>query len=144
MRHGIWITTRNFVYMFSTQWIFFSDHDDVINRKHFPRYLPFVRGTHRSTVNSPHKGQWRGALILFFIFAWTNGWANDQGAGHLRRHCGHCNVTVIYKTAHLPGQLLNEQVCMFFNSHELFGCLFCINSYHTLWNQIQLPQRCHF
>ena len=40
-------------------------HDDVINWKHFPRYWPFVRGIHRWTVNSPHKGQWRGALICF-------------------------------------------------------------------------------
>ena len=30
--------------------------DDVIKWKHFPRYWPFVRGIHRSTVNSPHKG----------------------------------------------------------------------------------------
>ena len=36
-------------------------HDDVIKWKHFPRYWPFVRGIHRSPVDSPHKGQWRGA-----------------------------------------------------------------------------------
>ena len=39
-------------------------HDNVIKWKHFPRYWPFVRGIHLSPVNSPHKGQWRGALIL--------------------------------------------------------------------------------
>ena len=32
-------------------------HDDVIKWKNFPRYWPFVRGIHRSPVNSPHKGQ---------------------------------------------------------------------------------------
>ena len=32
-------------------------HDDVIKWKHFPRYWPFVRGIHRSRVNSLHKGQ---------------------------------------------------------------------------------------
>ena len=32
-------------------------HDDVINGKQFPRYWPFVRGIHRSPVNSPHKGR---------------------------------------------------------------------------------------
>ena len=47
-----------------------TDHDDVIKRKHFPRYWPFVRGIHRSPVNSPHKGQWRGALMLSLICAW--------------------------------------------------------------------------
>ena len=32
-------------------------HDDVIKWKHFPRNWPFVRGIHRSPVNSPYKGQ---------------------------------------------------------------------------------------
>ena len=41
-------------------------HDDVIKWKHFPRHWPFVRGIHRSPVNSPHKGQWHGALMFFF------------------------------------------------------------------------------
>ena len=30
------------------------------------RYWPFVRGIHRSPVNSPHKGQWRGDFFIFF------------------------------------------------------------------------------
>ena len=43
-------------------------HDDVIKWKLCPRYWPLVRGiTHRSPVNSPHKGQWRGALILLYL-----------------------------------------------------------------------------
>ena len=33
----------------------------------FSRYWLFVRGIHRSPVNSPHKGQWRGALIFFYL-----------------------------------------------------------------------------
>ena len=32
-------------------------HDVVIKWKRFPRYWPFVRGFHRSPVDSPHKGQ---------------------------------------------------------------------------------------
>ena len=32
--------------------------NDVIKWKHFPRYWPFVRGIHRSPVNSPHRGLW--------------------------------------------------------------------------------------
>ena len=44
-------------------------HDDDIKWKHFPRYWPFVRGIHRSPVNSPHKGQWRGALMFTLICA---------------------------------------------------------------------------
>ena len=61
-------------------------HDDVIKWKHFPRYWPFVRGIHRSPVNSPHKGQWRGVLMFFFICAYTNGWVNNREAGD-RAHC---------------------------------------------------------
>ena len=49
-------------------------HDDVIKCKHFSRYWPFVRGIHRSPVNSQHKGQWRGALIFSLICVWINGW----------------------------------------------------------------------
>ena len=44
-------------------------HDDVIKWKQFPRYWPFVRGIHRSPVNSPHKGQLRGALMFTLICA---------------------------------------------------------------------------
>ena len=49
-------------------------HDDVIKWKHFPRNWPFVRGIHRSPVNSPHKGQWRGALMFSLICVWINDW----------------------------------------------------------------------
>ena len=75
-------------------------HDDVINWKHFPRYWPFVRRIQRSPVNSPHKGQWRGALTFSLICAWTNGWANNRDAGCLGRRA-HCDVTVM-KSVKIP------------------------------------------
>ena len=62
------------------------EHDDVIKCKHFPRYWPFVRGIHRSPVNSPHKGQWRGALMFSLICSWINDWVNNREAGEFRRH----------------------------------------------------------
>ena len=49
--------------------------------KHFQRYWPFVRGIHRSPVNSPHKGQWREALMFSLICAWINAWVKP----HLHR-----------------------------------------------------------
>ena len=73
-----------------------STHDDVIKWKHFPRYWPFVRGIHRSPVNSPHKGQWRGALMFSLICARVNGWVNNGEAGDFRRHRTHYDVIVIY------------------------------------------------
>ena len=70
-------------------------HDDVINWKFFLRYWPFVRGIHRSPVNFPHKGQWRGALMFSLICAWINGWVKNRDAGDLRRHHAHYDVTVM-------------------------------------------------
>ena len=71
-------------------------HYDVIKWKHFPRYWPFVRGIHQSPVNSPHKGQWRGASMFFFDRAWINGSVNNRVVGNLRRHRAHCDVTVTF------------------------------------------------
>ena len=77
------------------QWVT-ETNDDVIKWKHFPRYWPFVRGIHRSPVNSPHKGQWRGALMLSLICAWKkNGWVNNRKAGDFRRHHAHYDVIVM-------------------------------------------------
>ena len=70
-------------------------HDDVIKWKHFPRYWPFVRGIHRSPVNSPHKGQWRGALMFSLICVGLNGWINNGDAGDSRRYRAHYDVTVM-------------------------------------------------
>ena len=70
-------------------------HDDVIKWKHFPRYWPFVRGIHRSPVNSPHKGQWRGALMFTLICARITGWVNNCEAGDLRRNRDHYDVIVM-------------------------------------------------
>ena len=73
----------------------FSGHDDVIKWKHFPRNWPFVREIHRSPVNCPHKGQWRGALMFSLIYAWINDWVNNREAGDLRRQHGHYDVIVM-------------------------------------------------
>ena len=70
-------------------------HDDIINWKHFPRNWPFVRGIHRSPVNSPHKGQWHGALMFSVICVWINDWVNTREAGDLRRYGSHYDVIVM-------------------------------------------------
>ena len=44
-------------------------NNDVIKWKHFLRYWPFVRGIHRSPMDSPHKGQWSGALVFHLMCA---------------------------------------------------------------------------
>ena len=67
----------------------------IIKWKHFPYYWPFVRGIHRSPVNSPHKGQWCGAFMFSLNCAWTNGWVNNRNAGDLRRNHAHYDVNVM-------------------------------------------------
>ena len=58
-----------------------------------------MRGIHRSPVDSPHKGQWRGGLMLFLICDWTNGPADNRDTGDLRRLANQnipiCIVTTI-------------------------------------------------
>ena len=85
---------------------------DVIKWKHFPCYWSFVRGIHRSPVNSTHKGQWRGALVFSFICTCINGLVNNREAGDLRRHRAHYTVTVM------------QTICL---SHA--DILICIKSY---------------
>ena len=70
-------------------------HDDVIKWKHFPRCWPFVRGIHRSPMKSPHKGQWRGALMFSLICVWINGWVSNREAGDLRRYRAHYDVIIM-------------------------------------------------
>ena len=84
-------------------------HDDVIKWKHFPRYWPFVRGIHRSPVNSPHKGQWRGALMFSFICARINSRVNNGEAGDLRRHRAHCDVIGMQNKAFI----VRDQQCIY-------------------------------
>ena len=73
-----------------------SRHDDVIKWKNVPRHWHFVRGIHRSPVNSPLKGQWRRALMFSLICARINDWVNNGEAGDLRRHRVHYDVIVMF------------------------------------------------
>ena len=73
-------------------------HYDVIKCKHFPRYWSFVRGIHRSPVNSLHKGQWRGALMFSSICVGINGWENNHEAGDLIRYRARYDVIVMLKS----------------------------------------------
>ena len=43
-------------------------------------------------MNSPHKGQWREALMFSLIWAWINGWINNREAGDFRRYRAHYDV----------------------------------------------------
>ena len=57
--------------------------------------LAICAGNSSVPVNSPHKGQWHGALMFSLICVWINGWINNRKAGDLRRHRAHCDVIVM-------------------------------------------------
>ena len=88
-------------------------HDDVTKWKHFPRYWLFVRGTHRSPVNYPQKGQWRGALMFVFYLCLNKrlskqswGWWFSTLSHSFWRHCNvmqDFNVMLKETNAHLTG-----------------------------------------
>ena len=92
--HIIWLFSGFFVDVLAriflgcslAHWQLYDYHiarEDVIKWKHYPLYWPFVRGIHRSPVNSPHKGQRRRNLMFSLICAWING-LNNREASDLR------------------------------------------------------------
>ena len=75
-------------------------HDDVIKWKHFPHYWPFVWGIHRSTVNSPHKGQWCEALMHALnkrLSKQLGGWWFEMPWRLLLHHCNGSLYPYIHK-----------------------------------------------
>ena len=70
-------------------------NDDVIKWKHLPRYWPVVGRIHRSSMDSPHKDQWLGPLMISLKCTWTNNWANNRDPDDLRRHRAHYDVPVM-------------------------------------------------
>ena len=87
-----------------------------------PRYWPFVRGIHRSSGNSPHKGQWpgtsphkgrwRGALMFTLIYDWLNGWVNNwwfEMPVRLLWH--HCNEVMCLELGLVLGSIVDIRGC---------------------------------
>ena len=71
-----------------------ASHYDVTEWKHFPRHWPSVWVIYRSPANSPHKGQWRGALMFSLICASNKrlskqswGWWFETPSRSLWHHC---------------------------------------------------------
>ena len=110
-------------------------HYDVIKWKHFPRYWPFVRGIHRSPVNSPHEGQRRGALMFSLICVWINGWVNNREAGDLRRYRAHYDVTVIETDVCLYCSDLSYFITesKLGNGVDTFRALACVRTIKTIY-----------
>ena len=112
-----------------------ENHDDVIKWKYFLRYLPFVRGNHRSPVNSHHKDQWRGTLMFSLICTSTNGSINNRDTGDLRRYRAHYDVTVMFDFFLLEPVLRSVVVGLTISCPWVFRKLTWTNRAQTLyWN----------
>ena len=82
--------------------------------------LAFVQGIHRSPVNSPHKGQWRGALMFSLICVWISGWVNNGEAGDLRHYRAHYDITVMI-TIHPKNYVDGSHYALFcYGPEEIF------------------------
>ena len=55
----------------------------------FSALLALCAGKSPFPVNSPHKGQWRGALMFSLICVWINDWVNNHEASVFRRYRAH-------------------------------------------------------
>ena len=118
-------------------------HDDVIEWNQFPRYWPFVRGIHRSLVTSPHKGQWRGALMSFFNLRLNKrlskqswGWWFETLSRPLWRHSNEIINTVKTQPTHSHIDMWGYSECI--NIFETYMYMWTI-SYSERSNQQMQP-----
>ena len=70
-----------------------TGHDDVIKMEKISALLALCEENPPITGSFPL--QRPGALIFPFIWAWIKNWANNRGAGDLRRHRTYYDVTVM-------------------------------------------------
>ena len=105
-----------YIYIYIRDGVVKTFYDDVINHQMgtFSALLALVWGIHRSPVNSPHKGQWRGALMFSLMRARINGWVNNREAGDWRRHRTHYDVSIMLVCfAAIIVQLIYIEQCHF-------------------------------
>ena len=74
----------------------------------FSASLAFVRGIHRWPMNSPHKGQWRGAVMFPLIHTWINRRVNNGEAGDLRRYRAQYDVIVMLNYINICSTSVNS------------------------------------
>ena len=99
-----------------------------IKWKHFPRYWPFVRGIHRSPVNSRTKASDAELCMMFsLICAWIKGWVNNREGGDLRLHRAH------YDVAQMSGTFVWRVTGMFYSFCETLSGAFIRGSRALLW-----------
>ena len=104
------------------------------------RVTGLCAGNHRSTMNSPHKGQWRGALMFSLKCVWINGWVNNREAGDLRHHPAQYDVTVMYTSVFIimyAVKMLNVPA-LFYLLISLLGSSFIVMVTTIIWMFISI------
>ena len=94
-----------------------------------------MRGIPRSPVNSPHKGQWRGALMFSSICVWINGWVNNRKAGDLRRYRSHYDIIEILTNERVHTTSPSTIITLMSAACQLFPWL------PWRWKIVCLPER---
>ena len=94
-------------------------------------------------MNSPHKGQWRGALMSSLICAWMNGWVNNREAGDLRRHRAHYDVTVMFckisshrEEIWQASQQYRQSISNFQNDTKTSTCNIAASPIFAIWQHV--------
>ena len=82
----IWMRCDIYIYIFRViHWARSSETWWRHQMERFSALLALCAGNSPVPVNSPRKGQWRGALMFSLIYVWINGWVNNHEAGDLWR-----------------------------------------------------------
>ena len=130
-------------------------HDDVIKWEHFPCNWTFVRRIHRSPVNSPYKGQWRGALIFSLICACLNKRLSKQSRGwRFETPSGSYDVNVMQFEKACTANWLdtNHEYFILIITRDSEGIMFspwvfvCVSVYvcHDVWpDDLTMKDWCH-
>ena len=113
----------------------FPFHDDVIKWKHFLHFCPFVRGIHRWSVNSPHKGPVPRSFVWCLVLAWTNGWVNNRIAVSVTRPRAYYDVTVMPWCHTVPLGLSTVEI-------HAQGFVFLLAGYETISNNLTVLLYC--
>ena len=79
---------------------------------------PFVRGIHMSPVNSPHKCQWRGALMFLWSATCINGWVNNREAGDLRRPRAHYDIIMVWCSYDEIRKMITKMLSLQWNDNQ--------------------------
>ena len=88
-------------------------HDDVIKWKQFPSSWPFVRGIHRSSMHSQHKGLWRRALIFSLDCTRTIvSWWFETPSRSLCRHCNGVGFPVFQCFYRIQATAVRYRYCL--------------------------------